>query len=170
VAVDPSVTSQVDWEAELGVVIGIGGRNIARADALRHVFGYTAINDLSARDLQSQHLQWFKGKSLDGFCPSGPVIVTSDEFGDPQRARLQSRVNGAVKQDARTADMIFPVDAIIEWLSKGLTIEPGDIIATGTPEGVGMGRTPPEYLREGDVVEIEVEGVGVLRNRIVTHR
>jgi len=170
VPVDWAVTQQVDWEVELGVIIGIGGRDIRRTDALRHVFGYTVINDLSARDLQLQHFQWFKGKSLDGFCPIGPVVVTADEFGDPQQKRLRTRVNGVSKQDASTADMIFPVDSIIEWLSKGLTLEPGDIIATGTPEGVGLGRTPPEYMKDGDVVETEVEGIGVLRNRITTYR
>jgi 2-keto-4-pentenoate hydratase/2-oxohepta-3-ene-1,7-dioic acid hydratase in catechol pathway len=166
VPVDRGVTQQVDWEVELGVVIGRGGKNIARADALSHVFGYTVINDVSARDLQQQHMQWFKGKSLDGFCPMGPVVVTADEFGDPQARRLRLRVNGATKQDASTADMIFPVDVIIEWLSKGLTLEAGDIIATGTPEGVGMGRTPQEFLADGDIVEAEVEGIGVIRNRI----
>ena len=127
VAVDRAATQQVDWEVELGVVIGRSGRNIAKADALSHVFGYTVINDLSARDLQQQHLQWFKGKSLDGFCPMGPMIVTADEFGDPQNKRLQLRVNGTTKQDGSTANMIFPVDAIIEWLSKGLTLEAGDL-------------------------------------------
>jgi 2-keto-4-pentenoate hydratase/2-oxohepta-3-ene-1,7-dioic acid hydratase in catechol pathway len=167
VAVDRRVTDQVDWEVELGAIIGIGGVNIGQADALRHVFGYTVINDLSAREVQQQHTQWFKGKSLDGFCPMGPVVVTADEFGDPQAKRLICRVNGVVKQDGSTADMIFPIDLIIEWLSKGLTLEPGDIIATGTPEGVGLGRTPPEFLRAGDVVESEVEGIGTLRNRIV---
>jgi 2-keto-4-pentenoate hydratase/2-oxohepta-3-ene-1,7-dioic acid hydratase in catechol pathway len=167
VPVDDAVTTQVDWEVELAVIIGKAGRDLPRSAALEHVFGYTAINDLSARDLQSQHLQWFKGKSLDGFCPMGPVVVTADEFGDPQQKRLQSRVNGAGKQDSNTSDMIFPVPVIIEWLSKGLTLEPGDIIATGTPEGVGMGRTPPEFLKDGDVVEVEVEGVGTLKNRIV---
>jgi 2-keto-4-pentenoate hydratase/2-oxohepta-3-ene-1,7-dioic acid hydratase in catechol pathway len=167
VAVDRQATQQVDWEVELGVVIGKCGRNIAKGDALAHVFGYTVINDLSARDLQQQHLQWFKGKSLDGFCPMGPVVVTADEFGDPHAKRLQLRVNGVTKQDGVTSNMIFPVDVIIEWLSKGLTLEPGDVIATGTPEGVGMGRTPQEFLQHGDVVETEVEGIGVLRNRIV---
>jgi 2-keto-4-pentenoate hydratase/2-oxohepta-3-ene-1,7-dioic acid hydratase in catechol pathway len=167
VAVDRQVTQQVDWEVELGVVIGKSGRNITTANALEHVFGYTVINDLSARDLQQAHLQWFKGKSLDGFCPMGPVVVTADEFGDPQTKRLQLRVNGVTKQDGQTSNMIFPVDLIIEWLSKGLTLEPGDVIATGTPEGVGMGRTPQEFLHDGDVVETEVEGIGVLRNRIV---
>jgi 2-keto-4-pentenoate hydratase/2-oxohepta-3-ene-1,7-dioic acid hydratase in catechol pathway len=166
IPVDRAVTQQVDWEVELGAVIGKTGRNISRGDALQHVFGYTVINDVSARDLQQQHMQWFKGKSLDGFCPMGPLIVTADEFGDPQSKHLQLRVNGFVKQDASTAKMIFAVDAIIEWLSKGLTLEAGDIIATGTPEGVGMGRTPQEFLVDGDVVEAEVEGIGTLRNRI----
>jgi 2-keto-4-pentenoate hydratase/2-oxohepta-3-ene-1,7-dioic acid hydratase in catechol pathway len=170
IAVDRAITQQVDWEVELGVVIGTSGCNIAKADALSHVFGYTVINDLSARDLQQQHLQWFKGKSLDGFCPMGPVVVTADEFGDPQNKRLQLRVNGTTKQDGNTANMIFPVDVIIEWLSKGLTLEAGDVIATGTPEGVGMGRTPQEFLQNGDVIETEVEGIGVLRNRIVDER
>jgi len=167
ITVDRSATQQVDWEVELGVVIGTSGRNITKAEALRHVFGYTVINDVSARDLQQQHLQFFKGKSLDGFCPMGPVVVTADEFGDPQNKRLQLRVNGTTKQDGNTANMIFPVNVIIEWLSKGLTLEAGDVIATGTPDGVGMGRTPQEFLVDGDVIETEVEGIGVLRNRIV---
>jgi 2-keto-4-pentenoate hydratase/2-oxohepta-3-ene-1,7-dioic acid hydratase in catechol pathway len=166
IPVDRSVTSQVDWEVELGVVIGVDGKNIARGDALRHVFGYTVINDISARELQAAHMQWFKGKSLDGTCPMGPVIVTADEFGDPQAKRLQCRVNGVVKQDGHTSDMIFPVDMTIEWLSKGLTLEAGDVIATGTPAGVGIGRTPPEFLVTGDVVETEIEGIGTLRNVI----
>jgi 2-keto-4-pentenoate hydratase/2-oxohepta-3-ene-1,7-dioic acid hydratase in catechol pathway len=157
-------TTQVDWEAELGVVIGRAGRNIAARDALSHVFGYTVINDITARDLQQRHNQFFKGKSLDGTCPMGPVIVTADEFGDPQDKRISLRVNGVTKQDARSSDMIFTVASIIEWLSKGLTLEPGDIIATGTPEGVGMGRTPQEWLQDGDVVETEIEGIGVMRN------
>jgi 2-keto-4-pentenoate hydratase/2-oxohepta-3-ene-1,7-dioic acid hydratase in catechol pathway len=166
IPVDRAVTQQVDWEVELGAVIGKTARNISKANALPHVFGYTVINDLSARDLQQQHMQWFKGKSLDGFCPMGPIVVTAEEFGDPQSKHLQLRVNGVTKQDASTAKMIFPVDAIIEWLSKGLTLEAGDIIATGTPEGVGMGRTPQEFLADGDVLETEVEGIGTLRNTI----
>jgi 2-keto-4-pentenoate hydratase/2-oxohepta-3-ene-1,7-dioic acid hydratase in catechol pathway len=163
---DRSVTQQVDWEAELGVIIGAGGRNIQRARALDHVFGYTIVNDFTARDLQQRHLQWFKGKSLDGFCPMGPVVVTADEFGDQQAKQISLRVNGIVKQDSNTAHMIFPVDAIVELLSHGLTLEPGDIISTGTPEGVGMGRTPPEFLRDGDHVETEIEGIGAMRNTI----
>jgi 2-keto-4-pentenoate hydratase/2-oxohepta-3-ene-1,7-dioic acid hydratase in catechol pathway len=159
-----SATAQMDWEAELGVVIGRAGRNIAARDALSHVFGYTVINDVTARDLQQRHTQWFKGKSLDGSCPMGPVVVTADEFGDPQNKRVSLRVNGVTKQDARTSDMIFTVATIIEWLSQGLTLEPGDIIATGTPEGVGMGRTPQEWLQDGDVVETEIEGIGTMRN------
>jgi 2-keto-4-pentenoate hydratase/2-oxohepta-3-ene-1,7-dioic acid hydratase in catechol pathway len=164
IPVDRATTNQVDWEVELGVVIGTPGKNIRAADALAHVFGYTVINDISARDVQIAHGgQWFKGKSLDGSCPMGPMVVTADEFGDPQAKRLQCRVS---KQDATTADMIFPVATIIEWLSKGMTLEAGDVIATGTPSGVGMGRDPKEFLQQGDVVETEIEGIGTLRNRI----
>ena len=159
-----SVTQQVDWEAELGIVIGVGGRDIPRSEALTHVFGYTVINDVSARDLQKNHVQFFKGKSLDGFCPMGPVVVTADEFGDPQNKTLTLRVNGVVKQQGNTKSMIFPVDVIIEWLSKGLTLESGDLIATGTPDGVGFSRTPPEFLLDGDVMETEIEGIGTMRN------
>lgn len=163
---DKSTTEQVDYEAELGVIIGVGGKNIGRADALGHIFGYTVINDVSARDVQLKHLQWFKGKSLDGFCPMGPFVVTADEFGPPQNKRITLRLNGETRQDANTQDMIFPVDTTIEWLSRGMTLEPGDIIATGTPEGVGLGRTPPEYMADGDVIETEIEGIGTMRNRI----
>ena len=164
---DRSATTQVDYEAELGVIVGVGGKNIGRGAALDHVFGYTVVNDVSARDLQFGHKQWFKGKSLDGFCPMGPVVVTADDFGDPQKKRITLRVNGETRQDATTGDMIFPVDVILEYLSQGMTLEPGDIIATGTPEGVGLGRTPPEYLKDGDVVETEIEEIGVMRNRVV---
>ena len=165
VPVDRAVTSQVDWEVELGVIIGTTGKNIRGADALAHVFGYTVINDISARDVQIAHGgQWFKGKSLDGSCPMGPMVVTADEFGDPQNKLVSCRVNGVVKQQQRTSEMIFPVDVIIEQLSHGLTLEAGDIIATGTPEGVGFGRTPPEFLHDGDVLETEIEGIGTMRN------
>jgi 2-keto-4-pentenoate hydratase/2-oxohepta-3-ene-1,7-dioic acid hydratase in catechol pathway len=163
---DRSVTEQVDYEAELGVVLGVDGKNIPRGRSLEHVFGYTVVNDVSARDLQYRHKQWFKGKSLDGFCPMGPCIVTADEFGDPQRKRLSLRINGETRQDATTGDMIFAVDAIIEILSRGMLLEAGDIIATGTPEGVGLGRIPPAYLNDGDLVETEIEGIGTLRNRV----
>jgi 2-keto-4-pentenoate hydratase/2-oxohepta-3-ene-1,7-dioic acid hydratase in catechol pathway len=164
---DPTITEQVDYEVELGVVIGVAGKNIPKSKALEHIFGYTVINDVSARDLQMRHLQWFKGKSLDGFCPMGPVVVTADEFGDPQAKKIGTRVNSVDKQNSTTANMIFAVDTIIEVLSKGMTLEPGDVIATGTPEGVGLGRTPQEFLKDGDVVETEIEGIGVLRNHIV---
>ena len=167
IVVDRGATSEVDWEVELGVVIGRTGKNIPAARAYDYIFGYTALNDVTARDLQKRHLQFFKGKSLDTFCPMGPVVVTADEFGDPQQKRLISRVNGVVKQDGMSSQMIFPVASIIEWLSKGITIEAGDLIATGTPDGVGMGRNPPEYLQDGDVLETEIEGIGVLRNTIV---
>ena len=163
ILVDRSVTQQVDWEVELGRRDWEDRPQHLQGRSTQHVFGYTVINDVSARDLQQQHMQWFKGKSLDGFCPMGPFVVTADEFGDPQSKHLQLRVNGVTKQDASTAKMIFPVDVIIEWLSKGLTLEAGDIIATGTPEGVGMGRTPQEFLVDGDVLETEVEGIGTLR-------
>ena len=162
-----AVTDMLDYEAELGVVIGVGGINIDRSRAPAHVFGYTVMNDITGRDVQRLHMQWFKGKSLDGSCPIGPCVVTADEFGNAQAKRIRLRVNGVTKQDGSTADMIFPIDSTIEWLSRGMTLEPGDLIATGTPDGVGMGRTPPEYLADGDVVETEIEGIGTMRNRIV---
>lgn len=164
---DRSVTQQVDWEAELGVIIGVDGRNIPRHQALQHVFGYTIINDVTARDLQKSHGQWFKGKTLDAFCPMGPYVITPEEFGDPHAKEVILRVNGVVKQHGNTRDMIFPVDALIESLSRGLTLEAGDIIATGTPDGVGFARTPPEFLQDGDIMETEVEGIGTMRNRVV---
>jgi 2-keto-4-pentenoate hydratase/2-oxohepta-3-ene-1,7-dioic acid hydratase in catechol pathway len=163
---DASVTQQLDYEVELAVIIGVPCKNVARADALGCVFGYTILNDVSARDLQKSHQQWFKGKSLDGYCPMGPVVVTADEFGDPHVKRITLRLNGETRQDSTTANMIFPIDITIESLTKGMTIEPGDIIATGTPEGVGLGRTPPEYMKDGDVMETEIEGIGMMRNRI----
>jgi 2-keto-4-pentenoate hydratase/2-oxohepta-3-ene-1,7-dioic acid hydratase in catechol pathway len=164
---DRSATREVDWEAELGAIIGVSGRNIRRGKALEHVFGYTVINDVTARDLQKSHGQWFKGKSLDGFCPMGPYVVTADEFGDPHSKEVALRVNGVAKQQGNTRDMIFRVDVLIESLSLGLTLEAGDIIATGTPDGVGFARTPPEFLQDGDMMETEVEGIGTLRNRVV---
>ena len=168
VQVDARISEQNDWEVELGVVIGPGGRNIPRDKALEHVFGYTVINDLSARDVQTAHgKQFFKGKSLDGYCPMGPCLVTRDEVPDPHALILRCRVNGELKQEGSTRDLIFDIPAILEWLSLGLTLLPGDIIATGTPSGVGFARTPPEYLRPGDVVACEVEGIGLIRNRIV---
>jgi 2-keto-4-pentenoate hydratase/2-oxohepta-3-ene-1,7-dioic acid hydratase in catechol pathway len=164
---DETVTAQLDWEVELGVVIGLAGRAIPEDRALAHVFGYTVINDLSARDLQFRHKQYFLGKSLDGACPMGPWIVTADALPDPQSLELRCRVNGELKQQGNTRDQIFPIARVIAILSHGMTLEPGDVIATGTPAGVGFARRPPEFLRPGDVVECEVEGVGRLRNRII---
>jgi 2-keto-4-pentenoate hydratase/2-oxohepta-3-ene-1,7-dioic acid hydratase in catechol pathway len=163
---DPSVTGQVDYEAELGVIVGVSTKNVSRDKALDQVFGYTIINDVSARDLQKSHFQWFKGKSLDGFCPMGPFVVTADEFGDPQNKRISLRLNGDLRQNATTADMIFSVAICLEYLSKGMTLEAGDLIATGTPEGVGLGRVPPEYMKDGDIMETEIEGIGTMKNTI----
>ncbi len=162
----PEVSSEYDWEAELAVVIGQVCRDVKEADALSVIFGYTCLNDLTARDLQREHQQWFKGKSLDYACPIGPWIVGTDEIRDPQTLQVRLRLNGVVKQDANTSTMIFSIAQIIASLSRGMTLEPGDVIATGTPDGVGMARTPPEWLRDGDVVEVDIEGIGVLRNRI----
>jgi 2-keto-4-pentenoate hydratase/2-oxohepta-3-ene-1,7-dioic acid hydratase in catechol pathway len=164
---DASVSEQIDWEAELGVVIGQTGKNISKQNAFEYVFGYTVINDISARDLQTQHGQFFKGKSLDGACPMGPWIITRDEVPSPHALPVRCRVNGVLKQDSTTADFIFDIPTLIEWLSRGMTLLPGDVIATGTPSGVGFARTPPEFLRPGDVVECEVEGVGMIRNRVL---
>jgi 2-keto-4-pentenoate hydratase/2-oxohepta-3-ene-1,7-dioic acid hydratase in catechol pathway len=163
---DARVSTQLDWEVELGVIIGTGGRGITVEDALRHVFGYTVINDISARDIQSRHKQFFLGKSLDASSPMGPGIVTADEIPDAQQLHLRCWVNGALKQASNTALQIFDVATTISILSRSMTLEPGDIIATGTPSGVGFARMPPEFLTPGDVVECEVEGIGRLSNRI----
>lgn len=161
-----AVSEQLDWEAELGLVIGREGRNISRDQALQYVFGYTLVNDVTSRDVQSRHKQWFRGKGLDGSCPIGPWIVTADEIPDPQALEISCRVNGETMQSANTAQMIFSVAEIIEYLSAGLTLEPGDIIATGTPSGVGFARTPPLWLKDGDLVETEVSAIGVMRNTV----
>jgi 2-keto-4-pentenoate hydratase/2-oxohepta-3-ene-1,7-dioic acid hydratase in catechol pathway len=169
IAIDPSISDQIDWEAELAVVIGKRGANISRARARRHIFGYTALNDVTARDIQNAWGgQYFKGKSLDRSCPTGPWIVTSDDIPDPQSLAVRLRRNGKLEQDGNTRDMIYPVDALIEWVSKGMTLLPGSIIATGTPDGVGFWRTPSEVLHPGDVIETEVEGIGTMRNRMVS--
>ncbi len=163
---DPRVSLQVDWEAELGVVVGAPGKNVAEADAMRHVFGYTVVNDVSARDIQKAHGgQWHKGKSLDGFCPMGPFLVTADEV-DPGDLRISCRVNGAVKQDSSTRHLYFKIPRLLAELSLGLSLEPGDVLSTGTPSGVGFGRTPPEFLKPGDLVETEIAGLGTMRNRV----
>jgi 2-keto-4-pentenoate hydratase/2-oxohepta-3-ene-1,7-dioic acid hydratase in catechol pathway len=167
VDIDPhlGVTSQLDYEAELGVIIGRGGKGIARSDALAHVWGYTIINDVTARDLQKKHKQWFLGKGLDTFCPMGPWAVTADEVGTAP-LELLCTVNGEVRQKASTSDLIFDIPSIIETLSAGITLQPGDVIATGTPKGVGIGFDPPKFLHPGDVVEISITHLGTLRNRI----
>jgi 2-keto-4-pentenoate hydratase/2-oxohepta-3-ene-1,7-dioic acid hydratase in catechol pathway len=160
-------TDQVDYEAELAVVIGRRARRVSEADALDYVFGYTACNDVSARDAQFSDGQWTRGKSFDTFCPLGPWIVTADEVPDPQALRISCRVNGQTLQDSTTGEMIFGVAAIISYLSRFMTLEPGDVIATGTPFGVGFARTPPVFLLNGDTVDIDIEGVGVLTNPVV---
>jgi 2-keto-4-pentenoate hydratase/2-oxohepta-3-ene-1,7-dioic acid hydratase in catechol pathway len=160
------LSTQLDWEVELAVVIGRNGRDISKAEAMDHVFGFTALNDLSWRDIQRRHgQQWFKGKSIDDTCPMGPYIVTRDAL-DPRNLDLASRVNGITKQASNTRQMYFDIPTIIAELSRGLTLEAGDIIATGTPPGVGHARTPPEFMQPGDVLETEVAGIGVLRNTI----
>src|SRR5216683_6228940 len=161
-----AITKELDYEVELTVVIGTGGRDIARADALGHVFGYTIINDVTARDLQKRHQQWFKGKSLDTFCPMGPWIVHASAIKDPQALDIKLRVNGEQRQSSNTKHMIFDLKTIIESLSLGMTLEPGDVIATGTPSGVGFAMNPPGLLKGGDVIEAEVEGIGILRNTV----
>jgi 2-keto-4-pentenoate hydratase/2-oxohepta-3-ene-1,7-dioic acid hydratase in catechol pathway len=160
-----AVTNELDYEVELTVIIGTGGRDIPRDAALGHVFGYTVINDVTARDLQKRHGQWFKGKSLDTFCPMGPVLVTADEIPDPQVLDVALRVNGETRQSSNTKTMIFPVAQCIEVLSQGFTVLPGDVIATGTPEGVGA--ASGRFLKAGDKMEAEVQGIGVLANRVV---
>jgi 2-keto-4-pentenoate hydratase/2-oxohepta-3-ene-1,7-dioic acid hydratase in catechol pathway len=159
----PATSVQIDYESELAVVIGIGGRDIPRSRAMDHVFGYTVVNDVTARDVQMRHQQWELGKSFDTFCPMGPWIVTADEL-DGRATRVRGWVNGALRQDGQTKDMIFDIPTLIETCSRGITLHPGDVIATGTPAGVGMGQTPPQWLKSGDVVRIEVDGVGVIEN------
>jgi len=163
---EAAVSQQIDYEAELAVVIGRGGRNIARGDAMAHVFGYAIVNDVTARDVQMRHQQWDMGKSFDTFCPMGPWIVTADEL-DGKRTRVRCWVNGELRQDGPTENMIFDIPTLIETVSRGITLYPGDVIATGTPAGVGMGLVPPRWLQSGDVVRIEVDGIGTIENRFV---
>jgi 2-keto-4-pentenoate hydratase/2-oxohepta-3-ene-1,7-dioic acid hydratase in catechol pathway len=163
---DAAISTSMDWEVELGVIIGTGGKNIPEGEAMRHVWGYTAVNDVSWRDIQRRHgNQWHKGKSLDGTCPMGPWIVTADSL-DPADLRVTCRVNGVTKQDSRTKFMYFKLPRLIAELSAGMTLEAGDIISSGTPAGVGYARTPPEFLRPGDLLETAVEGIGTMRNTV----
>ena len=159
-------TDSVDYEVELTVVIGRGGRDIKKADAFKHVYGYTIINDVTSRIQQKQYGQWFLGKSLDGFCPMGPWLVTADEIEEVTRLRLQTRVNGELRQNNVVGDLIFDIPTLIETLSAGRTLEPGDLIATGTPTGVGIGFKPPKFLKKGDVVTLAIDKLGTLENRI----
>jgi 2-keto-4-pentenoate hydratase/2-oxohepta-3-ene-1,7-dioic acid hydratase in catechol pathway len=160
-------TDSVDYEGELGVVIGRRCRHVTRADALAQVFGYTIVNDVTARTVQQRHKQWFLGKSLDGFCPVGPVLVTADEFGVPDAQELATHVNGERRQFARLSGMIFDVPRFIETVTAYVTLEPGDLLATGTPAGVGIGFSPPRYLKPGDEVRVSISGIGELVNPIV---
>ena len=160
------LTQKADYEVELAVVIGKQGKNITKENALDFVFGYTVINDISARDLQFSDGQWVRGKSLDTFCPMGPIIVTKDEIPDPQNLKLICEVNGERLQNDSTKNMIFGVADLISILSEAFTLEPGDIIATGTPSGVGFSRKPPIYLKEGDIIKTSVEGIGELVNKV----
>lgn len=164
---DPAYTSQVDWEVELAVVIGKDARRVAVADALDVVFAYTAANDVSARDLQFGDGQWHRGKSLETFLPIGPVLVTPDELGDPQTLDLECRVNNVVKQAGNTAQMFYSIAEVISFASQAFTLRAGDIILTGTPDGVGVFREPPEFLKDGDVVKVEIESIGVLSNACI---
>ncbi|MBT3552877.1 MAG: fumarylacetoacetate hydrolase family protein [Rhodospirillaceae bacterium] len=163
-SLDP--TNSVDYEGELGVIIGPGGRGISKEDALDHVYGYTVINDVTARTLQHRHKQWFIGKGLDSFCPMGPVILTADEAGDVREFHLTTRVNDEPRQDAKVAALIFDVPTLIASISEGITLIPGDIIATGTPVGVGIGFEPPVFLKPGDVVSITIDPIGTLENPV----
>jgi 2-keto-4-pentenoate hydratase/2-oxohepta-3-ene-1,7-dioic acid hydratase in catechol pathway len=159
------VSEQLDYEAELAVIIGKGGRGIAKEDALKHVWGYTIVNDVTARDLQARHKQWFLGKSMDTFAPMGPWCVTADEV-DLATAGIRCWVNGELRQDAKIADLIFDVPTLISTISAGITLMPGDIIATGTPAGVGIGFKPPKFLKQGDLIAMEVDGIGRLSNPV----
>ncbi|MEJ2458324.1 MAG: fumarylacetoacetate hydrolase family protein [Novosphingobium sp.] len=163
---DKEITRQLDWEVELATIIGTTAKGVSRADALRHVFGYTVCIDMSARDCRRAG-QWIYSKGQDSYCPMGPVVVTADEIPDPQTLDLWLTVNGVEKQRGTTAFMLFKVDELIADISKGITLEPGDIIATGTPAGVGAGRTPQEWLWPGDIVVATVEGIGTLRHPVI---
>lgn len=161
-----AISEQIDYEAELAVVIGKGGKNISRGNAMEHVFGYTIVNDITARDVQMRHQQWDMGKSFDTFCPMGPWIVTADQL-DGTHTRVRCWVNGELRQDGPTENLIFDIPTLIETISRGITLYPGDVIATGTPAGVGLGMKPPRFLAAGDVVRIEIDGIGAIENKFV---
>ena len=165
IVIPSDVSTAIDYEAELAVVIGKGGKGIRAADAMGHVWGYTIVNDVTSRDWQSRHQQWHMGKSFDTFCPMGPWLVSADEL-DGTRTQVRCWVNGEERQNASTADLIFDIPRLIETLSAGITLYPGDVIATGTPVGVGIGFSPPKYLKPGDVVRVAIDGIGVLENPV----
>jgi len=165
IVIPQGVSTAIDYEAELAVVIGRGGKGIRREDAMKHVWGYTIVNDVTARDWQSRHAQWDMGKSFDTFCPMGPWLVSADEC-DGTDTTVRCWVNGELRQDAGTRDLIFDIPTLIETLSAGITLYPGDVIATGTPVGVGIGFNPPKYLKPGDVVKIKIEGIGTIENPV----
>ncbi len=164
--VRPAYTSELDYEGELAVVIGRRARDVAEADALAHVFGYAVMNDVSARDRQREEPQWTRAKGGDGFGPFGPWVTTADEVPDPQDLTVRTWVNGDLRQDASTAEMVFSVSALVAWCSASFTLEPGDVITTGTPAGVGVARTPQAFLVPGDVVRVEIDGLGALENTV----
>ena len=166
IVIDPSISTAIDYEGELALIIGTAGRNIAKADALRHIWGYTILNDVTARDIQQRHGQWLLGKSQDSFCPMGPWAVTANEI-DLSDTALRTHVNGELRQSTNLRDLIFDIPTLIATISAGITLKPGDIIATGTPAGVGMGFDPPRYLKPGDVIRVEIDGIGVLENPVV---
>ncbi|MER8612144.1 fumarylacetoacetate hydrolase family protein [Mesorhizobium sp. M0923] len=166
VLIDPSISIAIDYEAELAVIIGKGGRGISKAEAYDHVWGYTIVNDVTARDLQGKYSQWLIGKSQDTFCPMGPWAITKDEL-DLENASVRCFVNDDLRQNSKISLLIFDIPTIISTLSQGITLKPGDIIATGTPVGVGIGFDPPKYLKAGDIVRVEIDGIGTLENRIV---
>lgn len=163
----PGVTAELDYEAELGVIIGRGGRGLTRQHAFDHVWGYTIINDVTARDLQRMHKQWLLGKGLDTHCPMGPYAVSADEVSDVTALQVESWVNGELRQSAPVKDLIFDIPELIATISAGITLQPGDIIATGTPAGVGIGFDPPKFMVRGDVIAIAITGLGTQRNRVV---
>lgn len=166
IILDADVTTEADWEGELAVIIGKTARNIPEENALEFVFGYTAANDISARDVQRADPQWVRGKGLDTFCPIGPVIVTADEIPDPQNVRIRTWINGNIVQDGNTAHMVFGVRALISYLSRHFTLRPGDVILTGTPSGCGGFMTPPRFLAPGDETTVEIQGIGSLTNPV----
>ncbi len=159
-------SKSTDYEVELAVVIGIGGRGITKRDAMKHVYGYTIVNDVTARVLQQQHKQWFIGKNIDNYCPMGPYLATADEIANIKKARIQAYINGELRQDSIVKDLIFDIPTLISTISKGMTLIPGDIIATGTPAGVGIGFKPPIFLKKGDICTLSIDGLGTLENPV----